>query len=117
MKGQIFESPRGPVLIDAQTRDVVHDMYIRKVEKVGRPALEPGVRHDQGREGPGQEQVTLPEAPPCVACPTPTPVARQSRFPVTLSLGVQTPLHAHDADPFDGIAYGMLLFVLSWAWP
>ncbi len=34
MKGQMFESPRGPVLIDAQTRDVVHDMYIRKVERV-----------------------------------------------------------------------------------
>jgi branched-chain amino acid transport system substrate-binding protein len=33
MKGQIFESPRGQVLIDAQTRDVVHDIYIRKVEK------------------------------------------------------------------------------------
>jgi branched-chain amino acid transport system substrate-binding protein len=33
MKGQIFESPRGPVLIDAQTRDIVQDMYIRKVEK------------------------------------------------------------------------------------
>ena len=33
MKGQIFESPRGPVYIDAQTRDIVHDMYIRKVEK------------------------------------------------------------------------------------
>ena len=33
MKGQLFESPRGQVLIDAQTRDVVHDMYIRKVEK------------------------------------------------------------------------------------
>jgi branched-chain amino acid transport system substrate-binding protein len=33
MKGQIFESPRGQVLIDAQTRDVVHDMYIRKVER------------------------------------------------------------------------------------
>ncbi len=33
MKGQIFESPRGPVLIDAQTRDVVHNMYIRKVER------------------------------------------------------------------------------------
>lgn len=33
MKGQIFESPRGQVLIDAQTRDVVHDMYIRRVEK------------------------------------------------------------------------------------
>jgi len=33
MKGQIFESPRGKVYIDAQTRDIVHDMYIRKVEK------------------------------------------------------------------------------------
>jgi branched-chain amino acid transport system substrate-binding protein len=34
MKGQIFESPRGPMFIDAQTRDVVHHIYIRKVEKV-----------------------------------------------------------------------------------
>ena len=34
MKGQIFESPRGPIFIDAQTRDVVHNMYIRKVEKI-----------------------------------------------------------------------------------
>ena len=35
MKGQIFESPRGQVLIDGQTRDIVQDIYIRKVEKVG----------------------------------------------------------------------------------
>ena len=35
MKGQVFESPRGPVFIDAQTRDVVHNIYIRKVERVG----------------------------------------------------------------------------------
>ena len=34
MKGQIFESPRGDVLIDGQTRDVVHNIYIRKVERV-----------------------------------------------------------------------------------
>ena len=34
MKGQVFESPRGMVLIDAQTRDIVQDMYFRKVEKV-----------------------------------------------------------------------------------
>jgi branched-chain amino acid transport system substrate-binding protein len=33
MKGQIFESPRGPIYIDAQTRDVVQNVYIRKVEK------------------------------------------------------------------------------------
>lgn len=34
MKGQIFESPRGPVLIDAQSRDIVQDVYIRRVERV-----------------------------------------------------------------------------------
>jgi branched-chain amino acid transport system substrate-binding protein len=34
MKGQIFESPRGPMFIDVQSRDVVHNVYIRKVEKV-----------------------------------------------------------------------------------
>jgi branched-chain amino acid transport system substrate-binding protein len=34
MKGQIFESPRGPVYIDAQTRDIVQNVYIRKVERV-----------------------------------------------------------------------------------
>ncbi|MDP3755889.1 ABC transporter substrate-binding protein [Polaromonas sp.] len=34
MKGQVFESPRGPVFIDAQTRDIVQNVYIRKVEKV-----------------------------------------------------------------------------------
>jgi branched-chain amino acid transport system substrate-binding protein len=34
MKGQIWESPRGQVYIDAQTRDIVLDMYIRKVEKI-----------------------------------------------------------------------------------
>lgn len=34
MKGQIFESPRGPMFIDAQTRDVVQNIYLRKVEKL-----------------------------------------------------------------------------------
>ena len=33
MKGQIWESPRGPMFVDAQTRDVVQNVYIRKVEK------------------------------------------------------------------------------------
>jgi branched-chain amino acid transport system substrate-binding protein len=34
MKGMAWESPRGPMSIDPETRDVVHDEYIRKVEKV-----------------------------------------------------------------------------------
>ncbi len=33
MRGQTFESPRGPVLIDAQTGDITQDIYIRKVER------------------------------------------------------------------------------------
>jgi branched-chain amino acid transport system substrate-binding protein len=33
MKGQIFESPRGPMYIDAQTRDIVQNIYLRKVER------------------------------------------------------------------------------------
>ena len=33
MKGTSWESPRGPISIDPQTRDVVQNVYIRKVEK------------------------------------------------------------------------------------
>ena len=35
MKGMAFESPRGPIAIDAATRDIVQNIYLRKVEKVG----------------------------------------------------------------------------------
>jgi branched-chain amino acid transport system substrate-binding protein len=34
MKGASFESPRGPISIDAETRDIVQNIYLRKVEKV-----------------------------------------------------------------------------------
>ncbi len=34
MKGMSWESPRGPVSIDAETRDIVQNVYIRKVENV-----------------------------------------------------------------------------------
>jgi branched-chain amino acid transport system substrate-binding protein len=33
MKGMSWESPRGPVSIDPETRDIVQNVYIRKVEK------------------------------------------------------------------------------------
>jgi branched-chain amino acid transport system substrate-binding protein len=35
MKGVSWTSPRGPVTIDPQTRDIVQNVYIRKVERVG----------------------------------------------------------------------------------
>jgi branched-chain amino acid transport system substrate-binding protein len=34
MKGMEWESPRGPMSIDPETRDVVHNEYMRKVERV-----------------------------------------------------------------------------------
>jgi len=34
-KGMKWESPRGPMMIDPETRDVVETVYIRRVEKVG----------------------------------------------------------------------------------
>jgi branched-chain amino acid transport system substrate-binding protein len=34
MKGMAWESPRGPMSIDPRTRDVVQDIYIRRVEKI-----------------------------------------------------------------------------------
>ena len=35
MKGLAWTSPRGPVSIDPDTRDIVQNVYIRKVERVG----------------------------------------------------------------------------------
>jgi branched-chain amino acid transport system substrate-binding protein len=34
MRGMSWESPRGPITIDDDTRDVVHNIYIRRVERV-----------------------------------------------------------------------------------
>jgi branched-chain amino acid transport system substrate-binding protein len=35
MKGMSWESPRGPMSIDPETRDMIQNVYIRRVEKVG----------------------------------------------------------------------------------
>jgi branched-chain amino acid transport system substrate-binding protein len=34
-KGMTWESPRGPISIDPETRDIIQTVYIRRVEKVG----------------------------------------------------------------------------------
>jgi branched-chain amino acid transport system substrate-binding protein len=35
MKGKTLESPRGPIMIDPEERDIVQNIYIRRIEKVG----------------------------------------------------------------------------------
>ncbi len=32
-QGMAWESPRGPITIDPETRDIVQNIYIRKVER------------------------------------------------------------------------------------
>ena len=34
MKGYAWESPRGPIAIDPATREIVQNVYVRKVEKM-----------------------------------------------------------------------------------
>ena len=33
-KGMAWESPRGPISIDPETRDIIQTVYVREVEKV-----------------------------------------------------------------------------------
>ena len=33
LKGYKAESPRGPIAIDADTRDIIQNIYLRRVEK------------------------------------------------------------------------------------
>lgn len=35
MKGWTYDSPRGPLMVDPETRDVVNNIYLRRVEKRG----------------------------------------------------------------------------------
>ena len=34
MKGMAWVSPRGPISIDPQTRDIIQNVYVRRVEKI-----------------------------------------------------------------------------------
>jgi branched-chain amino acid transport system substrate-binding protein len=34
MKGMAWESPRGPISIDPETRDIIQNIYVRRVERV-----------------------------------------------------------------------------------
>ena len=53
-KGMTWESPRGPMSIDPETRDVVQTIYIRRVEKVGDELAQRRVRQGRERQGSGE---------------------------------------------------------------
>jgi branched-chain amino acid transport system substrate-binding protein len=52
MKGMKWGSPLGPMSIDPETRDVVHNEYIRKVEKVNRQLYNVELSTTEGEKDP-----------------------------------------------------------------
>ena len=52
MKGMRWESPRGPISIDPETRDIIQNIYIRKVEKKNGQLYNVEFADLQGRQGP-----------------------------------------------------------------
>ena len=58
-KGMKWESPRGPISIDPATRDIVQNVYIRRVEKVGNDIVNVEFDTVAECEGPNS-QVGLP---------------------------------------------------------
>ena len=58
-KGMKWVSPRGPIIIDPETRDIIQTVYIRRVEKVGDQLRQRRIR--QGRECQGSGEGTYEE--------------------------------------------------------
>ncbi|MDB5897709.1 MAG: amino acid/amide transporter substrate-binding protein family [Ramlibacter sp.] len=56
MRGQSFESPRGPLQIDPATRDVIHNIYIRRVERVGGELYNVEIETFKDVKDPGKSQ-------------------------------------------------------------
>ena len=52
-KGMKWESPRGPILIDPDTRDIVQTIYIRQVRKVGSQLLNVEIDKVENVKDPG----------------------------------------------------------------
>jgi branched-chain amino acid transport system substrate-binding protein len=56
MKGMKWESPRGPISIDPDTRDIVQNIYIRKVEKVNGQLYNTEFATFEAVKDPGKEK-------------------------------------------------------------
>ena len=55
MKGMAWESPRGPISIDPETRDIVQNIYIREVKKVDGKLQNVEFDHIADFKDPGKE--------------------------------------------------------------
>lgn len=57
-KGMKWESPRGPISIDPETRDIVQNVYVRRLEKVGGRLENVEIYTARNVKDPGKEPVT-----------------------------------------------------------
>ena len=89
IKGMAWESPRGPISIDPETRDIVQNIYIRKVEKKDGELYNVEFRDLRGGEGSRQNQkragqvrlrfaATIRAGRHAVPCESRTPIPRLS---------------------------------------
>ena len=105
------DSPRGPIAIDPATRDIVENVYIRRVEKRERQARQCRVRHYSQRQRPverGQPAKVNQGDPALAARPSP----RRHR-PPGRSLGMDAALSAVISIAFHGLAFAMVLYLVS----
>ena len=119
MKGMKWESPRGPISIDPDTRDIVQNIYIRKVEKVNGKLYNVEFATFEAVKDPvqGREEVIAPFR----RAASPRQSARRWLSIASACRSRQRGRHCRrgTSSPhmltilFDGIAYGMLLFVLA----
>jgi len=56
-KGMAWESPRGPMSIDPETRDVIQTVYIRKVERVGGELVNVEIERFENVKDPAKERM------------------------------------------------------------
>jgi len=56
-KGMRWESPRGPIAIDPETRDIIQTVYIRRVEKVGGKLLNVEIDKIENVKDPVKERM------------------------------------------------------------
>ena len=56
-KGMKWESPRGPISIDPETRDIVQTVYIRRLEKVGGKLLNVEIDKIENVKDPVKERM------------------------------------------------------------
>ena len=129
MKGMKWESPRGPISIDPETRDIMQNIYIRKVEKKNGQLYNVEFQTFEAVKDPARQwrrnssSMNLSARRPNVAARTSPSnggsIDRQHLVICRRAVAHDIPEASRYRGAnmltilFDGIAYGMLLFVLA----